>query len=78
VSSVRPRLHGVLLTVICVALAAALLAATVGSGVSGLGLRELVSGPGLPSASGLPAAAPATSAAPVGSRRSPASASPTR
>ncbi len=58
----RSRIHGLVLTLICVAVVAALLAATLGTGVSGVGLRELVSGPGLPSGSG-PVAAPTAASA---------------
>ena len=62
----RHRLHGLLIALACVAVVAALLAATLGAGVSGLGLRELFSGPGLPSPSSEPSrAAPA---APDGGR----------
>jgi len=48
----RVSFHGVLMGLVCLALIAALVAATVGAGVSGLGVRELVSGPSLPSAAG--------------------------
>jgi hypothetical protein len=60
----RSRLHGFVLVLVCVAVIAALLAATLGTGVSDLGLRELVSGPGLPSGTGLPSpSAPAPAGA---------------
>jgi hypothetical protein len=67
VSIARSRIHGVVLALVCVAVVAALLAATLGTGVSDVGLRELVSGPGLPSGSGLPAA-PATARAAASAR----------
>ncbi len=54
----RHRLNGVLIMLACVAVIAALLAATLGAGVSGLGLRELISGPGLPAPSSARAGAP--------------------
>lgn len=58
----RSHVNEVLLGLICVAVVVALLAATFGAGASAGGLRELVSGPGLPSA----ARPAALSTAPVG------------
>ena len=45
-----------MLALVCIAVVAALLSATLGSGVSDVGLRELISGPGLPAGSGLSSA----------------------
>ena len=56
VSTTRSR-HGVLLAIIGLTVAAALAAATFGAGVTALGLRQLVSGPGVPAGAGaVPAA----------------------